>query len=241
VAGSTGVVAVVLAAGSGERLGAATPKAFLPLAGRPMALFSVEAAAASHAVDAVILVVPPALERAAIDALLAAAPNGIRIDVVPGGASRQESVRHGLRAVPEWAEFVVIHDAARPFASPGLFARVVSAVRDAQGAAVIPVVSSPDTIKRVRDGLVVETLPRDEVALSQTPQAFAAGRLREAHARAVMTGSEGTDDAMLCEAAGDPVLTVPGEASNFKITTREDLERAERLARARADAVRREG
>jgi 2-C-methyl-D-erythritol 4-phosphate cytidylyltransferase len=232
------VVALILAAGIGERLGEPTPKAFLPLAGRPMALFSLEAAAASGAVDALVLVVPATVEREAVGAMLSAGSLSVPVDVVSGGATRQDSVRLGLRAVLDGTAIVVIHDAARPFASPGLFARVVAAVRDGagppHGVGVVPVVPSPDTVKRVRGGRVVETVPRAEASLAQTPQAFSAGRLRDAHARAAATGTFGTDDAMLFEAAGYPVMAVPGEATNFKVTTPEDLDRAERLARSRS-------
>jgi 2-C-methyl-D-erythritol 4-phosphate cytidylyltransferase / 2-C-methyl-D-erythritol 2,4-cyclodiphosphate synthase len=175
-----------------------------------------------------VVVVPDgAVDRAR--ALLGAADAPVDM-VVAGGASRQESVARGLAVVAADARLVICHDAARPFASPELFDRVVAALSErpeARGA--VPVVTPPDTVKRVRDGVVVETLARAELALAQTPQAFDAEAIRGAHARAERLGLEATDDAMLLELAGDTVVTVPGEPANFKITTPEDMARAERL------------
>jgi 2-C-methyl-D-erythritol 4-phosphate cytidylyltransferase len=197
-----------------------------------MASFSVEAVALSEVVLGLVVVVP---EAAGIDdlAVIRAAGRDVPVEFVTGASTRQGSVRRGLDAVPPEAGIVLVHDAARPFASPALFLRVMTALipdaeRPTPGGA-IPVMPAADTVKLVRDGWVVSTVPRDEVALSQTPQAFLAPALRRAHEGAARDGLEGTDDAMLLEAAGFEVATVPGEASNFKITTREDLERAARL------------
>ena len=148
--------------------------------------------------------------------------------VVSGGATRQESVRRGLAAVPDGVTVVVCHDAARPFASPTLYDRVVEAVSGEYRGAV-PGMPSADTVKRVEAGRVVETLPRDRLVLVQTPQAFDAAALRGAHDRAEAEAWEATDDAMLLELAGHAVAVVPGEARNFKITTEADLRRAESL------------
>jgi 2-C-methyl-D-erythritol 4-phosphate cytidylyltransferase len=151
--------------------------------------------------------------------------------VVEGGPDRQASVRSGLVAVPPSATVVVCHDAARPLVTAELVDRVVAKVAGRAEAAV-PVVPSADTVKRIRSGEVIETVPRDEVGLAQTPQAFVAGVLREAHARALRDGLEATDDAMLLEAYGHTVAVVDGLAANFKITGPEDLERAERILAA---------
>jgi len=148
--------------------------------------------------------------------------------VVPGGATRQESVRRGLAAVPDGVTVIVCHDAARPFASPILYDRVVEAVSGTYRGAV-PGVPSVDTVKRVETGRVVESLPRDRLVLVQTPQAFDAEALRGAHDRAEAEAWEATDDAMLLELAGHAVAVVLGEATNFKITTEADLLRAESL------------
>lgn len=189
------------------------------------------ATSAASRIDRVVLVAPEEfLEQAAA---AAGHPEGLdSVLVVSGGATRQESVWRGLEAMASQergsASIVVCHDAARPFASPALFDRVVDAVggeADMRGA--VPAVRSPDTVKRVSGGAVVETLPRDEIALVQTPQAFDVVALREAHVRGRELGVEATDDAMLLEAAGFAVAVVEGEAANFKITTADDLRRAE--------------
>jgi 2-C-methyl-D-erythritol 4-phosphate cytidylyltransferase len=170
-------------------------------------------AAARSVADGVVLVVAP--ERAGD-------PEAAADVVVAGGGTRSASVRAGLAAVPEGTAVVVVHDAARPGASPGLFAAVVAAVREGADAAVpgVPVV---DTIKRVVDG-VVETLDRSQLVAVQTPQAFRAAALRAAHAG----GGEATDDGALVEAAGGRVVIVPGEPDNVKVTTPADLERLDR-------------
>jgi 2-C-methyl-D-erythritol 4-phosphate cytidylyltransferase len=138
--------------------------------------------------------------------------------VVAGGATRSGSVRAGLAAVPAGADVVVVHDAARPFAAPALFEAVVACVRaGADGA--IPGVPIVDTVKRVAGGRVVGTLDRAELVAVQTPQAFAAHALRQAHAG----GAEATDDAALVEEAGGNVMVVAGDPANTKITLRTDL------------------
>jgi 2-C-methyl-D-erythritol 4-phosphate cytidylyltransferase len=123
-----------------------------------------------------------------------------------------------LAGIPDWAEIVVVHDAARPLAGPELFARVVAAVRGGADAA-IPVVAVADTIKRVAGDRVTETLDRASLVAVQTPQAFRAQALRQAHA----AGDEATDDAALIEALGGLVVTVAGDAGNFKLTSPDDL------------------
>ena len=123
---------------------------------------------------------------------------------------------------------VMCHDAARPFATPALFDRVLGALDGVQG--VVPVVPVPDTVKRVEGGVVLRTEPREGLVLAQTPQAFLALALRQAHDRAERDGIEVTDDAAALERAGFRVRAVPGEPGNFKITTPEDLARAEAIA-----------
>ena len=139
---------------------------------------------------------------------------------VEGGKTRSESVRRGLAAVPEDATIVLVHDAARPFASPAVYQHVISAIVDGAAGAVpgIPVV---DTIKQVNaSNVVTSTLHRETLRAIQTPQAFRAEALRRAHA----SGGEGTDDATLIEKIAGEVVVVDGEVVNRKITTREDLE-----------------
>lgn len=199
------VWAIVVAAGTGSRFGG--PKQFAELEGRRVVDWAL--VASRSVADGVILVVPPAHledETPAADV------------VVAGGASRSDSVRAGLAAVPAGADVVVVHDAARPFAAPALFEAVVACVR--QGAdAAIPGMPIVDTVKRVVGGRVVGTVDREGLVTVQTPQAFAAGALRRAHAG----GGEATDDAALVEEAGGQVVVVPGDPANAKITLRTDL------------------
>ncbi|HXF74025.1 MAG TPA: 2-C-methyl-D-erythritol 4-phosphate cytidylyltransferase [Actinomycetota bacterium] len=217
------VVAVVLAAGAGERLGLDLPKAFAPVGGRTM--LELAAAAAAGAAERLVVAVPPGEEGRARDLL---ARVGRPAEVIAGGETRQASVRAALALAPPDAEAVLCHDAARPFASPGLFRAVLEALSGADGA--VPVVPIPDTVKVVEGGWVVETLPRERLGAAQTPQAFRAGPLREAHARALAAGRAFTDDAAVLEWAGFRVRAVPGEPGNFKVTTVEDLRRAEAVA-----------
>ncbi len=204
---------ILLAAGSGRRFGGATPKQYETLAGRRVLDWSV--AAARRVSDGIVLVV--ADDRADDDE-----PGVDR--VVVGGATRSESVRAGLAVVPRGAPVVVVHDAARPLAGSALFDAVVSAIGAGVDGAV-PALGVTDTIKRVRDGLVVETLPREELVAVQTPQAFRAGVLRRAHA----AGTDATDDAALVEALGGTVAVIAGSVQNLKITHPDDLAAAERF------------
>jgi 2-C-methyl-D-erythritol 4-phosphate cytidylyltransferase len=168
--------------------------------------------------------------------LIVEEPRLVRVhSLVTGGRTRQESVRLGLEAVPGGTDVVLCHDAARPLATPGLFRRVFEGLEDVQGC--VPVVPTADTVKLVKDGRVVRTLPRAQVGLAQTPQAFTLPALLHAHQRALRRGEEGTDDAMLVEAAGYSVGVVEGEPGNFKITTPEDLQRAEQVLSERVDGV----
>ena len=219
----TEAVAVILAAGAGERLGAATPKAFVPIAGTTMLALATGAAERCPLIDEIVVVVPPGWERRAGSLL----PSPLAHVIVRGGASRQESVRIALESVPSGRDLVACHDAARPFASPALFATVLAAVAGADGA--VPVLPVPDTVKHVREGRVVETEAREALGLAQTPQAFVLDVLREAHASALADGVEATDDAALLERMGRVVRAVPGEPANFKVTTHEDLIRAETI------------
>lgn len=220
-----GAVAIVLAAGSGERLGSSVPKAFVGLGGRPMLAHAVASALACPAVDAVVVAAPAGSEELAHAAL---EPFGTHA-VVTGGESRQASVRAALGAIPEGVGVVVCHDAARPLATPALFSAVIAALGTSGADGAVPIVPVADTVKRIRDGVVVGTEPREELGLAQTPQAFRTPALRDAHARGEAAGATFTDDAAVLEWAGYRVVPVDGEPSNFKITTAEDLARAERL------------
>jgi 2-C-methyl-D-erythritol 4-phosphate cytidylyltransferase/2-C-methyl-D-erythritol 2,4-cyclodiphosphate synthase len=217
-------VVILVAAGRGERLGLDVPKAFVPLAGRPILEHAAMSALACPEVAFVVAVVPPGWEDEARGALQRIGPHA----VVAGGPSRQESVGAALASDATSGDVLVCHDAARPFASPALFAAVVTSLADADG--VVPVLPLIDTVKRVSGSAVVSTESRDVLANAQTPQAFRAEALRDAHARAERDAVELTDDAAALERAGYRVVTVPGEERNFKITTPADLERAEAIA-----------
>jgi len=214
-------VAIVLAGGSGERLGERVPKAFVGVGGRPMLVHAALAALACPAIRSVVVAAPEGFEDLALAMLEGVGTHA----VVTGGATRQGSVRAALEAVPPDTGVIVCHDAARPFARPELFVAVLDALEEADGA--VPVLPISDTVKRVRHGLVLGTEPREELALAQTPQAFVASALREAHRRATEGGVDLTDDAALLEWAGFRVRAVAGDPDNFKITTPDDLARAE--------------
>jgi 2-C-methyl-D-erythritol 4-phosphate cytidylyltransferase len=199
--------AVVVAAGSGERFGA--PKQYELVAGRRVLDWSLDAARSVAA--GIVLVVTPGREGV---------PEPGADVVVAGGDTRSASVRAGLVAVPEGAGVIVVHDAARPAATPALFTAAVLAVRAGADAAV-PGVPLVDSVKRVVDGVVVNTIERRGLVAVQTPQAFLASALRAAHDGA----NDATDDAALVEAAGGRVVVVPGEPDNLKLTSRSDLDR----------------
>jgi 2-C-methyl-D-erythritol 4-phosphate cytidylyltransferase len=204
---------IVLAAGRGARFGGEVPKQYQPLGDRRVLDWSLESARAVSA--GVVLVVDP--DRAD-------QPEPAADAVVAGGLERADSVRAGLTVVPGDVEVIVVHDAARPLASPALFERVVQRILDGVDA-VIPAVTVTDTIKRVRGDQVVETLDREALRAAQTPQAFRAGVLRDAHREL----HRATDDAALVEAAGGVVVVEPGETTNIKVTEAHDLAVAELL------------
>ncbi|MCB1002379.1 MAG: 2-C-methyl-D-erythritol 4-phosphate cytidylyltransferase [Acidimicrobiales bacterium] len=216
IVGATGetVWTIVVAGGSGNRFG--RPKQYESLGVERVLDRSVRVAAGA---SAGVVVVVPAGDVAGESRACAADV------VVAGGASRAASVRAGLDVVPDGATVVCVHDAARPFATPGLYSAVVDAVvAGADGA--IPGVVVTDTIKVVdAEGVVVSTPSRDALRAVQTPQAFRAETLRRAHA----SGRDGTDDASLVEAIGGRVVVVPGEADNRKITHPADLDWARQV------------
>jgi 2-C-methyl-D-erythritol 4-phosphate cytidylyltransferase len=218
------LVVVIPAGGVGTRLGRRTPKQFLALGGSAILAATVAHFARHPAVERIVVAAPAAhLDRAR------RALRGIRgsIAVVPGGATRQESVALGLGAAPDHAGIVIVHDAVRPFITRALIDAVVGAARRA-GAAVcaLPVA---ETVKRVRGDEVEATVDRTDLWTVQTPQAFRAPLLREAHDKARRDGVVGTDDAALVERLGHPVKVVRGLLENLKITTPEDLRRARRM------------
>jgi len=214
-------VALIVAAGSGERLGADRPKAFVTLAGRPMLAWSVAAIAGVPAIDRVVVALPPG----------EVAPDGVT--GVPGGPTRSHSVRAALAAAGA-CEALVVHDAARPLAEPELFARVLEELDRSGADAVVAAAPVTDTIKRAdAEGRVSETLDRGELWAVQTPQAFRAAALARALAAPDEVLAAATDDAALVERAGGSVRVVAGPRENIKITTALDLRLAELLLAAR--------
>ena len=210
--------AIVLGAGDGERLGAPVPKAFVELEGTTILELAVRAAAASSAIERIVVAVPAGSEDRARSLLVDIPLPSV---VVPGGATRQGSVRAALQAVPSDVAIVAVHDAARCFAPADLFDRVVRAVAGGADGAV-PVAPVPDTVKRVERGRVVGTIDRATIGLAQTPQAFRLEMLKRAHERAAAAGEVVTDDAMLLEDSA-VIVAVEGDPGNAKITTDADL------------------
>jgi 2-C-methyl-D-erythritol 4-phosphate cytidylyltransferase/2-C-methyl-D-erythritol 2,4-cyclodiphosphate synthase len=222
-------IALVVAAGRGTRLGAPLPKQYLPLAGKPLLRYSLETLSRHPRIDAVRVVFNPD-DAGHYDRTAA----GLRLLApVAGGAARQDSVRLGLESLAERApERVLIHDGARPFVDPTTVDRVLDALETTPGA--IPALALSDTVKRGADGRVVETLDRSALWRAQTPQGFHYAPILAAHRAAA--GSELSDDAAIAERAGLAVSLVAGSEGNFKVTSGDDLIRAERwLAAQRAD------
>lgn len=217
--------AIVVGAGDGRRLGDDRPKAFVGLGDQVMLAHSVRMLDDHPALDGIVLVVPEGWEEPATllaDDLVA----GKVAAAVTGGSTRAASVAAGLGAVPDEADLILVHDAARPFATPELVSRVLEALGHADGA--VPGVPVTDTVKRVSGGLVVETPDRSQLVAVQTPQGFRADVLRRAHAQTAEVLAAATDCASLVEAAGGTVAVVEGDPANLKVTTPADLAEARR-------------
>jgi 2-C-methyl-D-erythritol 4-phosphate cytidylyltransferase len=217
---------IVAAAGAGTRLGRGN-KALVELNGRTMLARVVELFLDMDEITRVAVVAPPArLEQcqSEVDRLAPTKP----VLVCPGGESRQQSVRAGLKALED-CEYVLVHDAARPLASATLVRRVIAAAQ--RSGAAIPGIQPRDAVKRVEGNRLVESLDRSRLVLAQTPQGFRYQLLEQAHFQAADAGLEGDDDAQLVAASGHPVTVVPGEPTNLKLTTPADLEVMEALLR----------
>jgi 2-C-methyl-D-erythritol 4-phosphate cytidylyltransferase len=209
--------AVLAAAGSGERLGSDRPKAFARLGELPLLAESLRRLDESEWLDAIVVVAPPGWEEPAI--LLAEELGAGKVtSVVPGGATRAESVRLGVADVPADAVIILVHDAARPFLPEDVLERVLAPLAEGWDGAV-PALRLADTIKRVRGDEVIETLVRSELVAVQTPQAFLADVLRRA-----VEGGEASDCAALVERAGGRVKVVEGDPRLLKVTTQSDLD-----------------
>ena len=224
VSGEGGVWAVILAAGAGERLGLDRPKAFAPLAGRPLLAESVDRLDRCPWVDAIVVAAAPGWEEPTI--LLAEEVVATKVaSCVTGGATRAESVRAAVADVPDEALVVLVHDAARPLVTDELVERLLQPLSEGYDG-VVPVMPVPDTLKRVSGTVVSETVSRDGLVAAQTPQAFLAPALRR--------GLEGdlagaTDCASLVERSGGRVAVIDGDPTLLKVTTKNDLAIVEAL------------
>lgn len=218
----TGNYAVVVAAGRGVRMGAAVNKVLLPLCGEPVIRHVVRAFCEADEIDGVA-VVASADETEQMRAALCGLEKVCAI--VPGGSTRQESVKNGLDALPKEARIALVHDGARPLISRELIARCIRQTEDCGSAVVCTPVT--DTVKVEKDGCVVRTLDRSQLRAVQTPQCFFAGELKAAYEAAARDGVSVTDDASVMEHAGHSVHLLESSEVNFKLTTPEDLRRAE--------------
>jgi 2-C-methyl-D-erythritol 4-phosphate cytidylyltransferase / 2-C-methyl-D-erythritol 2,4-cyclodiphosphate synthase len=211
------IAAILVAAGTGTRFGADQPKQFLLLAGKPVIRHAAEALA-EH-----VSLLQPVGDAEPIEAALLGLTGCL--PPIPGGATRQDSVRIGLEALARHdPDIVLVHDAARPFIPPSTIPALLAALAESQGA--IPAAPVADTLKRVVRGVITETVPRTGLFRAQTPQAFHFAALLAVH-RSGVTGA--TDDAALLEAAGQSVEVVPGSDDNIKLTYPDDLVRLERI------------
>ena len=229
------VTAIIAAGGSGRRLGAAVPKQLLEIGGRTILERSVEAFATHPRVTDVVVALPPDL-MAAQPSWLEGMPS---VRCVAGGARRQDSVAAAFDTVPQLADVVLVHDAARPFVSTALIDRCIESAWRFGGA--IAAVRAIDTVKRVKpdgpDPVITGTVPRESIYLAQTPQGFRRNVLADAVA-AGRAGVEATDEASLAEHAGHAVRVVEGDPANVKITTAADFEQAQnRIAAASVSRV----
>ena len=224
--------AIILAAGLGKRMGADQSKLFLQLTGKPLLAHTLETFEQCADIQGVVLVVP----ADSIDEVAAIAKDFQKIrSTVAGGAERQDSVREGLKAVPDETDIIAVHDGARPLVLASEIEAAIEAARET-GAAVVGQPLS-DTIKRVDRGTVVETLDRSKLWAVQTPQVFQSDVIRDAHRAAEADGFVGTDDTVLVERMGKCVSVVEGSRDNIKVTHPGDLERAEDIYDRRSGGI----
>jgi 2-C-methyl-D-erythritol 4-phosphate cytidylyltransferase len=218
-------VALIVAAGSGERLQAGMPKALVELHGKSLLAWSVEALLAAPSVQEIVVALPEGVQ-APVGAI------GVR-----GGAVRSESVREALRAAGA-GDVILVHDAARPLLRPELAEAVIAAVIERGVDAAVAAAAVTDTVKRAQEGLVLQTLPRSQLWAVQTPQAFRREALERVLGAPAEVLAQATDDASLIERAGGSVAIVPSSPENLKVTTPLDLELAAALlARRKAESA----
>jgi len=220
--------AIIVAAGSGTRLGLATPKAFVSIDRASLLFRALQTVGTVEALGEVVVAVPAGRQKSA-RAEVDAARVQIPVKITEGGSARQDSVRLALMLTSVEADLIVVHDAARPFATPAMFSACIAAAAQSGGAVVaVPVA---DTLKQIDNGTIVATVPREGLWQAQTPQAFRRDLLVWAHEWAMRERVTVTDDAYLFERLGLTVQVVQGSAVNLKITTPEDLRIGEAIAR----------
>jgi len=216
------VFAVIVAAGAGKRMGGAVPKQYLALKDRPILRLTLAAVRACERINRIFLVVPEKDFDFCRREVLAGMPSREDMQLVAGGSTRQESVYNGLSAVNDPHGVVVIHDGVRPFVRAEQIEACIDQTAE-HGACVLGI-PAHDTLKKVsRTGIIEETIARDAVWLSQTPQAFRYSLIKKAHEEARKSGYSGSDDAVLVERLGLTVRIITGSRYNIKITTKEDL------------------
>jgi 2-C-methyl-D-erythritol 4-phosphate cytidylyltransferase len=221
--------AIIVAAGSGQRLGRSEPKAFVKIGGHALLYYALASIGSVAAVEEIVITVPRGMEAAA---RAEASGLAIPVKITEGGAERQDSVRIALALTSAESELVMIHDAARPFAEAQLFEKCLEAARRSGGAIAAVLVS--DTLKRGADNIVAATVPRTGLWQAQTPQAFQRAIILTAYEHAATNSIVATDDAGLVEHSGARVELVESSTLNLKITTPADLILAEAILTSRA-------
>ena len=221
-------VALIVAAGRGQRLGAELPKALVPLAGRPLIAWSIDALREVQAIERIVAAMPTQSAQGTLEFDFAA-PTPPEVIAVRGGATRSESVRAALAAAGP-GDPVLVHDAARPLVSAELVRRTLAALDDDAGFdAAVAAAPLADTVKRASDGVVIETLDRASLWAVQTPQVFRRDALERALDVDADVLAQATDDAWLIERGGGRVAVVPADRENLKVTSELDLQLAELL------------
>ncbi len=224
-------IALITAAGKGQRMESSIPKQYLSLGGKPILAQTLQVFEECPAVDGIYVIVPQdQLDRVQKDIVEKYQFNKV-LKLVRGGKMRQQSVWNGLRAIRSECSIVVVHDGVRPLIARRLIEKSIEEAKK-HGAAVVGV-PARDTVKRVTRGKKVQTLPREEIWLAQTPQSFQFPLLMKAFQKAQQEDIWGTDDSFLVERLGHPITMVEGDYSNIKITTPEDLSMAENFLRGK--------
>jgi 2-C-methyl-D-erythritol 4-phosphate cytidylyltransferase len=224
-------MAIVVAAGTGSRIGGELPKQFLQLGNKPMIVHSLDLFERSDLIDEVVLVVHQDYLAYASQAIVDEYKLHKIRKITCGGETRQESVLAGLSACPTGIDLVAIHDSARPFLADDLFNSVMAKASET-GAAILAV-QAKESIKMGDNGIVIKTLKRDSIWIAQTPQVFRLAAILDAHQRAAAAKNEATDDSELYEQYCGPVSIIPGSHNNIKITTPADLILAREIIKGR--------